>query len=213
MERKVQSKKRYLLAFLIGTFIFINVFLFTYSISYFEYRRISVEQQQLSYQVFKDKLYYSLFNQSVCSSETFKKISGDLRSQASIIDALETRLGKNDEKVLFMKKFYSLVELEHFEFVKEVNANCAFQVPTIMFFYSNSDSDIKRSENLGSLLGSVYSRNPDLVIYSFDLYLADELIEGLKSKYNITAPLTIIINEKTKLVDPKNIDEIENYIK
>jgi len=211
-DRKIQSKKRYVLAFLIGTFIFINVFFLTYSISYFEYQRISSEQQQLSYDIFKDELYYSLFDKNNCSLSSLSKISEDLRFQGSIIDELEKKLGKNNQGVLFRKKFYSLIELEHFEFIGKMNDKCKFNISTILFFYSNEDKDIKNSESVGRLLDSVYTRNNDLVIYSFDINLDDELIIGLKKEYLIIEPFTIIINKKIKVVDPKNIEEIEKYL-
>jgi len=212
-RRKIQSWRRYLYAFLIGTFIFLIVFALTYSISYFEYQRISNAQMELSYDIFRDKLDYSFFKKNICSEESYKKISGDLRFQGVIIEDLERKFGKDNDMVLFRKKFYSLIELEHFEFVKQINENCKANIPTILFFYSNEKQYLDKSEELGILLSSVYQRNEDVVIYSFDINLNSNLIKDLIKKYNVEEPLTIIINEKTKLVNPRNIKEIEQYLK
>lgn len=212
VKRKIQSKKIYILAFLIGTFIFLNVFLLTYTLSYFEYQRISNIQQQLSYDIFEDKLYYSLFDKNMCSVSSFKEISEDLRFQGAIIDELEHKFGKNDKNVLFRKKYYSLIELEHFEFTQNMVDKCGLNISTIFFFYSNKEADIKKSEDAGKLLDSVFQRNSNLMIYSFDINLDDDLIASLRDKYNITMSPTMIIDEKIKVESPNNIDNLEKYL-
>jgi len=211
-DRKVQSKLRYLLAFLMGTVVFILVFVISSSISYLEYQRISSFQQQTSYTIFEDKLDYTLFGEDSCSNESFKKISEDLGFQGKIIDDLEKKFGKNDEKVLLRKKFYTLIELEHFEFVKILNEKCDFEIHTILFFYSNEKSESDRSEEVGRLLGTVYNRNLNLVIYSFDIDLDSHLVSKLKEEYNIEEFHTIVIDEDIKIINPKNINDIEKYL-
>ena len=50
------------------------------------------------------------------------------------------------------------------------------------------------------------------MIYSFDIDLASELVDKLKKKYNITNSPVIVINEKTMIEMPVNINEIEKYL-
>jgi hypothetical protein len=211
-RRKIQSKRRYILAFIIGTLIFIIGFMLTYSISYLEYQRISNMQGEVSYKIFQNKLRYSFFDEDICSLDSLSEISASLGFQGRVIDDLEKKLGKNDEKVLFRKKFYTLIELEHFEFVKEINKKCRAGIPTILFFYSNEKEDAERSEEAGNLLSVVYRRNPDLMIYSFDINLDSELITSLKEKYRIEESPTIIIDGRLKIVNPENIEKVERYL-
>jgi len=208
-KRKLQSRKRYVLAFIIGTLIFIFGFLLTYSISYFEFQRISDFQGITSYNIFDNKLRVSLFNEDICSAISFKKVSDDLAFQGAIIDDLEKKFGKNNKDVLFRKKFYNLVELEHFEFVNQVNEECNKSIPTILFFYSNEERNLSTSEDAGKLLDSLKNRNPELLVYSFDINLDSELIEKLIKKYEIEISPTIILNDRIKLEDFRSIDEIE----
>lgn len=212
VERKVQSKGRYFLAFVIGTIAFLFVFALTYGISYLEYQRISTSQQQTAYAIFEDKLGYTLFEQEVCSEEYFKQISEKLGFQGRIIDDLEKKFGKNDKNVLFRKKFYTLVELEHFEFVKTMNKECGFDIQTILFFYSNKPQDIEESEEFGEYLSTIYRRNPTLLIYSFDVNLDSTLIENLKEKYNIEESPTALVNEAYKITEIQNIEDVEKYL-
>ncbi len=213
MERRIfQSRKRYLLAFLIGTFVFLLVFWLSYSVSYLEFQRVSGLQGVLAYDIFSHKLDYSLFDKGVCEDESFEKVSRDLNFQGRIIDDLEKKLGKGDEDVLFRKKFYVLIELEHFEFVKLLNQKCEFSIQTILFFYSNENKDAEDSEKLGRLLSTVSQRNLNLMIYSFDINLDSDLVNKLEEKYGVVHPQTLVINDKFIVLNPKNISEIERHL-
>lgn len=215
VERQFESKNRYLVSLIIGTIIFLLVFAISYSLSYFELQRVSNIQTDTSYSIFEDKLDHSLFNISSCDSNSFEKISKDLGFQGRIIDDLERKLGKHNENVLLRKKFYSLVEIEHFEFVREFNKECRRKHNTILFFYSNNASKIDASEESGRVLGVVSNKyEKNLTIYSFDVDLASDLVNKLQAKYNVKdsdAP-TIVINEKARVVNPSNIAEIEKHI-
>ena len=213
-KREFKSKRRYLFAFLIGTAVFFLVFVLSYYISYLEFQRVSNLQGDISYKIFEDKLDYSFFNLGKCSNESFEKISADLGFQGRIIDDLEKKLGKGNEKVLEKKKFYTLIELEHFEFVNMLNKDCSTNINTILFFYSNDKDDIIKSEDTGKLLDVLYGRNSgNLVIYSFDVNLDADLIKNLMEKYGVETSPTLIVNGKTKLFNPKNINEVEKYLK
>ena len=212
INRPVQSKKRYFLALLIGTVVFILVFLLSYYVSYLEFQRISTFQTETAYEIFKDKLNYALFDEDICSETAFKEISNALGFQGRLIDDLENKLGKNDENVLFRKKFYTLVELEHLEFIKLLNEKCDSGINTILFFYSNERNDLGKSEELGRLLDIVHSRNENLVIYSFDINLDSDLIGSLMGLYEVNKSSVIVINDEHKLINPQKLSEIENYL-
>jgi len=114
---------------------------------------------------------------------------------------------------MLRKQFYSLIELEHFEFVKTYNEKCGNKIDTILFFYSNNASEIEDSEEAGRILGVVSSRNDNLIIYSFDIDLDSDLVDKLEKNYNITDPPVAVINEKAKIELPANIQEIERHLR
>ncbi len=204
--RKLQSKKRYLLAFMIGTFIFISVFSISFIISYYELRNISRFQENTTYKIFSDKMLYDFFEENMCDRESYRKISEDLGFQGTIISDLEEKIGKTNEQVLFRKKYYSLVLLEHFEFVNNLNKKCGRNISTILFFYSNTKNERKQSEVVGRLLDYAYQKNNNLIIYSFDINLDSDLIKALKKKYNVEVTPTIIINDYKKVEGEENIN-------
>ena len=211
--RRFASKKRYVAAIVIGTLAFLLVFGISYSLSYIELQRVSNLQTGIGYDIFKDKLEYSFFDEPVCGATPLEKVSQDLGFQGRIIDDLEKKLGKHYEGVLARKKFYTLVELEHLEFVNILNERCDGNVNTILFFYSNNESKLDDSEEAGRILGVVSARNENLMVYSFDVDLVSDIIEKLKKKYNITDSPVAVINEQVQVKLPANIQEIERHLR
>ncbi len=212
MEREIQSKKRYLLAFLIGTSVFCSVFLLTLLISNSELSRVYSIQGEMAQDIFKDKLSYSFFQEQTCSQESFNQISRDLGYSGSIINELERKLGKDDERVLEQKKFYTLVLLEHLEFLIDYNKKCNTSLDYILFFYSNQKGQYKSSEDLGKILDVLVGKNKNLSVYSFDVNLEGDLMQKLKEKYNITKAPTIVINDKFYLEGVNSLNDLESYL-
>lgn len=209
-DRRIQSKSRYLIAFVIGTLIFVAGFALTYGISYAELVRINSLQQDTAYDIFSDKLKYSFFNEDICSVESYNSVSADLGFQGRMIDDMERKFGKTNDRVLFRKKFYTLVELEHFEYIKDRNTKCSSFVNTVLFFYSNTEN-LKASEEAGRILATVPEDGRSVVIYSFDVDLNSELVTMLKEKYNITSTHMIVVNEG-QAVEINSVDDVESRL-
>ncbi|HTZ42210.1 MAG TPA: hypothetical protein VMC07_03325 [Candidatus Omnitrophota bacterium] len=212
-NRPFQNKKRYLWAFIIGTAIFALVFIISNSIAFLEFQKVSNIQDSLAYKIFEDKIYASFFNQSICTDNSLQNLSQDLGFQGQIIDDMEKKFGKNDPQVLDRKKFYTLVELEHLEFIQAQIKNCNLSMNTILFFYSNKDPDLERSTEIGRLLNEVYLKEPDkITIYSFDINLDSDLIRSLLQKYNVTQSPTLIINGNATVTEPIRIENVQKYL-
>ena len=212
-KREFQDKKRYLWAFIIGTVLFLLVFLLTYFISYIEFQRVSNTQTNLAYNIFSHKLSYTFFEDKVCDESAYEQLTNDFNFQRAIISDLERKMGKDSKIVIERKKFYTLIELEHFEFIQKLNSECKREFDTILFFYSNEENDLQKSEDAGRLLDTLFLRNTEnLIIYSFDINLDTSLIDDLKKRYNITSSPAIVINGNNTLVNPANISEIEKLL-
>jgi len=212
-DRRVKSKMRYILAFIIGTSVFALGLLITNSIAYLEFQRISNLQDPISYQIFQDKLQYTLFEKDICDYDSYLKMSEGLNFQGQMIGDLEAKMGKWNKDVIFRKKFFTLIQIEHFEFIKSLNKECGRNINTILFFYSNEKEDLENAENLGRLLGPIYERNKErVVVYSLDLNLDTELMNSLRKKYNVGDSSVIIVNEKERFTQISNINDIEPYL-
>jgi len=210
-KRLVQSKKRYVAAFAIGTALFIALFGLSYFFADLQYQRISNMQIKTAYSVLEGNSLYQVFDESICSDESFKKVSEELAFQGESMDDLENKFGKTNDRVLERKEFYTLMLLEHFGFVKALNEKCDKDIRTILFFYSNSE-DEEISREVGRILDVVSLRNENVVIYSFDINLDSELMRKLKVKYAVDISPTVIINEKYKIYNPRSSLDIERLV-
>jgi hypothetical protein len=212
-ERPFQDKKRYLWAFIIGTAIFFFVFLISYGISSFELQRVSNNQNILAYNIFSHKLNYTFFNREICSPNSYEQLTEDFTFQRKIMGDIEKKFGRTNPAVVERKKFYTIIELEHLEFIEQLNKECNQGISIILFFYSNKEEDLKKSDDAGNLLDVVYNQNQEnLIIYSFDVNLNSSLIAELKKKYEVQISPTIIVNGN-KITSPQNIAEIEKFLK
>ena len=126
---------------------------------------------------------------------------------------VEEKLGKEDRDVIFRKKFYTLILLEHLELVNTINKECGEEINVILFFYSNEEEDVGTSEDIGEMLGILYRQNKDkLFIYSIDVNLDSKLVTSLRQKYDVTAPMKIIINDEHAFTGLQNINQIQKLL-
>ncbi len=211
-ERKFQSKKRYLWALVIGTAVFFLVFLMSYGISFLELQRVSNNQNILAYNIFSHKLDYTFFDNQICSPNAYEQLTNDFNFQRKIMGDLEEKLGRTNPAVIERKKFYTIIELEHLAFVQQLNKECKQGINILLFFYSNEEKDLKKSDDAGDILDVVYNRNPEnLIIYSFDINLDSSLISQLKEKYGVQTSPTVVVNGN-RITAPENILVIEKYL-
>ena len=117
-----------------------------------------------------------------------------------ILDALETRLGKDNAKVLEQKTIYNEVQYNTLELVDKVNQECHYNWSIILFFYTNDKGDkmgdSKLSEIQGGVLDTLYNMDANVRIFSFDIGVDGTAVQNLLERYNITYVPSLVINEK-----------------
>jgi hypothetical protein len=203
--------KKFVTAFILGTIIFISVFLFGYSVSYYKLQDTVTAQEDLRYQLLSLQVEEELLGNSCSDFNPLRFLDERIRL-GSIISVLEERLGKTNPSVLEQKKTYSIIEAKHFIYVKNHNENCENKVPVILFFYSNKESDKEEGSRLGYMITTLNNKRPDIMVYSFDFNLDSSLIKLLKEKYKINAPNMLVINEKTPLNVFDSMEDIEKLL-
>lgn len=200
---------RFFLAFILTTFLFVGIFLFSYSVSFLVSHNID-SSTNLAQEYVKE-MEKDLENLG-CNSEILLKASSRLDFIGGEIPSLEEKLGKDDSRILEQKRDYTEVEFAHLSIVKELNSRCDQKFLVILFFYSNNETLEKESGRVGYVLSTFKKENPDRVmVYSFDVDLGYDLIEKLEQEHNITQVPQIVINEKENLI-LTNINQLEGYL-
>lgn len=211
-KREVKDKRRYFYALTIAIFLFILGFLISYSLNLFEFERVSNLQDAIYYDFYANQLSYDFFNEKNCDTGLVDKLSESLDFEGDMLNKFEQKFGKDNSKVLDMKKYYFLIQLSHFNFMKQIKKDCDLDYSFILFFYSNDKTHLDKSERIGNLLNYFKKLYPSVLIYSFDSESPSPLIRNLKSKYNVTESVSIILDEKVKLNDIEDISQLEEYL-
>ena len=209
MSSQKISRIRLLLALLIAIFIFVNIFLFTYTISFLKSQKISEIESDIRYSLLSFNVERELLKS--CDDKVLDIISKDLDEVGSIVSILEENFGKDDKKVLEQKRLYTLMEVQHFLNIKEYNEDCDKNKHTFLFFYSNQNPFDVEAERVGKILNTLKSKNKDVMIYSFDYDLDFQIIDLLKSLYNVSAPNVVVINEKGPFTI-NHIDDLDKHL-
>lgn len=201
-----------IIAFILGTVIFVAIFALSYTISYSKLKGVFETQEQLK----KDILSYDLygdFSGMHCENFNPYNYTGEMDRIGGLIGVLEERLGKDNFRVREQKEIYSMLEARHFSYILDYNKYCRGQINTILFFYSNLPEYKRKSEDLGYILTTLKNKEPEIMIYSFDYDLNASIISTLTQKYNISESGQIVVNEYAQNSSLQYLDEIQTLIK
>ncbi|MBN2421554.1 hypothetical protein JXB27_04715 [Candidatus Woesearchaeota archaeon] len=154
---------------------------------------------------------YEILSENPCLMMSFDPISSELFELGNKLTDMETTLGKTNEQVLDMKKYYSILEARHWLFVKKVSKQCNSSATPILFFYSNLE-DCPDCESQGFVLNYVRKTIPNTQIYSFDVNLDSGAVSALKANYNVTEVPSIVIKEQ-KYTGFRDSDSVMEIIK
>lgn len=210
MEKRDVKPLRVFLAFLIATFILVTIFLISFSVAYYRSQTITKDQETIRYQLLELSLEEELSNQ--CGSSMLSTLSSDLDNMGSSLGMLEDKLGKNDPDVLAQKKKYTMLELQHYLISKRQSVLCEENITFILFFYSNAEDFRDKAEEMGYILSTAKRNNPGgVMVYSFDYDLSSNMISILKTKYGLTAPNVLVIND-LKVGSISSIDDLNKYL-
>ena len=200
---------RFLLAVLLATLIYLEIFFTAYIISYINYQGVSQGNNFISESI---EYINNVIQQGECSSDLLIESSEKLDRVGAKLGILEKRLGKNDPRILEQKKLYSDLEIKHWGLIKKINNECEGNFATILFFYSNIDEKQDESEKMGLIIGSFKRAHiENVMVYSFDYDLKYIPISNLKEQYNIQNAPRVLINEETNAYI-SNINELNNIV-
>ncbi len=210
-ENRPPYLRKLILAFILATVIFIGVFILANTIAYNKYQDILHAQEELRYDLLSFEIENELIGKS-CDNFNPYRFSDKVGDMQAVIEILEERFGKTDSRVLEQKKIYSLLEVQHFLYIKEHNLNCEDIFPTILFFYSNQGSFEEEAEKIGRILTSLKKQKPDIMIYSFDYDIDASIVSLLKQKYNVSSANSLVLDEGIAEQGLDNIDDLPFYL-
>lgn len=199
---------KYVAAFSITTLIFIVGILIGNSISSAKMQAIDSLQQDITVRTIGSEMQYLLLAEHPCQDIHSSELSQELFEIGSKLAHMEQTLGSQDENVLNLKRYYSLLEIRHWLLLKRAQRDCNATYSLILYFYSN-EGDCDACKQQGYVLNTIHRKYPDVNIYSFDVNIHDAVLATVKQIYNITGPPTIVLNGKKMdgFVDKDGVEE------
>ena len=116
---------RYLVAMIITTALFASAY---FASNYFTNRRLSsidTIQENLYVENMANQVQYDLLQESSCSNITSSILSDDLAKTGDKLSYTEADLGASNAKVIYLKKYYSLLQIKDYLLSKKLAEKCA----------------------------------------------------------------------------------------
>lgn len=209
-ERKI-SKKRFFLAFVLTSFIFIIGMLvgFTLTEGRTGYLEDIAYKQKLDYESLQLQSLYLDISASNASCSVFNNILetslNDVGSAQAKVDLYMKESSK--ESYTTIKRDYILAQMRYWLLNKKTAEYCKKEHVSLLYFYSN-DKCVECGAQ-GTILSYLKEKLKDkLLVFSLDVDFKNEPMIGLLRKtYNITKVPSIVIEEKVfgGLIDKENL--------
>lgn len=210
MHRQI-SKPRFLAAFFLTAFIFLLVIVTNNYFNEARMNKLNSIYNDIRIDALNAEVQYEIISENPCVALNFEPMNDELFDLGEKLTAMEESLGKNNQQVLDLKKYYSILETRQWLFVKKASKQCNKNATPIMFFYSNQE-DCGDCEQQGFVLNYIRTAVPNSYIYSFDVNLDSSAVKALKVSHNITTVPALVINDKTYF-GLKNSEEIIKIIR
>ncbi len=210
MKREIPRAK-FAAAFFMTAFIFLLIIITNNYFNEAKLNQLNSLYNNIRIDALNAEVQYEIISENPCLALNFDPISNELFSLGEKLTKMEEDLGKTNIQVLDLKKYYSILEIRQYLFVKKSSMQCNKQATPILFFYSN-ENDCADCESQGFVLNYIRNAVNNTYVYSFDVNLDSSATKALKLSYNVTSVPTLVIKDKA-YPGFKNSEEILKIIK
>ena len=194
-RQKIQTNK-YLAVFAISTLIFILGLLLG---NYFANQKINQLNrlgEELKTNTAAIEIEYDILAEDPCKAVNTTALTQDLYTLAEKLDYMENTLGEDNQDVRDLKRYYSILELRHWLFLKKTNHACSDKKILILYFYAGKEN-CDSCEEQGFILTWIRKNYPNVYVYSFDYTIDNAAIKTIKELYEVTGVPTLVIDDQT----------------
>lgn len=191
--------KRYFIVFIITSIIFGLAFWASSIFSSNKISQLQEIQEQIAIDILSTETRYALLEQTSCvhsvtSLEEEQGLSRELNDLARRLKFMESQLSPEDEDVLFIKKYYSLLQIKDYLLMEEIKDRCGENLFTILYFHQGDCDDCQKQS---LVLDELVSQYPETRVYWLDKDVNTPAIQTMLSIFGITQGPTMVIDDKT----------------
>jgi hypothetical protein len=196
-EREINIVK-VITVFSIATLLFVAGLLFGQYINNQKYEKIKTLDETISIDLTDLGMQSSLAENYPCNNYFIYSLGERIDDLGNKISLLEGQIGKTDSRVIYLKKPYTLLQVQHYLLIKKRTERCQEDYTIAMLFYSNKQEYVSDSEKQGYVLRYLADKYgyEKVKLYSIDVDVDLGIVGALKSLYNVTDYPTTVINGK-----------------
>ncbi|HEY4525002.1 MAG TPA: hypothetical protein VJL39_01390 [Candidatus Paceibacterota bacterium] len=202
----------YIVAFVITALIFATAL---YVSSYFNDKRIAdiqATQDNISIDILSLETQFDLLAEHSCGDISENSVlSNELRPLASRLSYLENQPNVNQEELVRLKRYYTLLQIKDYLLMQKVTQKCDIETVFILYFYSN-EGDCEECEEQGYVLTGLGTRYRELRIYSFDYNIGLSALQTLIDIHNVRDELPALIINGRVYYGLHTIEDIEQIL-
>ena len=117
------------------------------------------------------------------------------------------------DTVLYLKKYYSLLEIKDYLLNKNISARCKTKSAFILYFYTTAEN-CSECEKQGLVLSALRDKYPELRVYSFDYGIDLSAVKAMLQIFKIQdTKLPALVIDEEVLTGFHGIDELETMVK
>lgn len=211
MRKQIDTKK-YILAFVITSLVFLGALFISNRFSEKRLAEVRSIESKISMDILASETQFALLKERSCKAiDHSTAFSEELNTLAQKLSYMEESLGANHDEVLNLKKYHSLLQVKDYLLVKQVREKCGIKPITIIYFYSNQ-GDCEECKKEGYVLTELREEFPELRIYSFDYNLDISVVKTMRSIYEVKNEMPALIIGDEAYYGFKDISDIEKLI-
>lgn len=201
--------KKYLFTFFITSAIFVTAF---FASSFFSDKRVeSIKsiQDTIAIDILSSETQFDLLKEVPCSNVNESSLSPELSTLGDKLSHTEIDRGINDDDVVYLKKYYSLLEIKDYLLSKKLVEKCgATKKPVFIIYFYSSKGDCPDCTREGYVLTRLKEIYPDLRVYSFDYNLPLSAVDSMKKIYHVKGELPALIIQDTTTTGFKTLEDL-----
>lgn len=156
-----------------------------------------------------------LLKEISCSDDNFNPVAAQIGDMGDKLTYAEAQLGSDNEKVEYLKKYYSLLQIKDYILGKKIADKCGnSKKPIFMIYMYPSKTECKDCGKQAAVLSELRSVYPELRVYTFDSDLDLAPVQTLKTIYKIKSqpeyPLLVV--EDKAYYGLKTLEELKDLL-
>lgn len=205
--------KKYLFTLLITSTIFVTAFFASTYFSSLRAGSVKEIQDTIAIDILSSETQFDLLKEVPCSNVDETMLSAQLSELGEKLSHTETERGSDDATVLYLKKYYSLLQVKDYLLSRKLAEKCGQTKKTVfvIYFYTNK-GDCPECSRQGYVLTRLKQMYPELRVYSFDYDLDLSVVDSLKAIYKIENILPGLIVEDKAYSGFKTLEELESLL-